>query len=76
MAFILDVSERKRAEEKSRFLMQEVNHRAKNLLAIVQAMALQTARDSHEVDFINVFLNRLASLSSCHDLVVKSDWQG
>ena len=41
---IRDVTERKRSEDHVKLLMAEVNHRAKNLLAVVQAVAYQTAR--------------------------------
>ncbi|MFX9669145.1 HWE histidine kinase domain-containing protein, partial [Acinetobacter baumannii] len=40
---IVDITERKLYEEKILMLMREVNHRAKNMLGLVQAMARQTA---------------------------------
>src|SRR5690606_35719829 len=43
-AFIRDISARKAAEEHNRLLMGELNHRTKNILAVVQAVARQTAR--------------------------------
>ncbi|MGB3627382.1 MAG: HWE histidine kinase domain-containing protein, partial [Henriciella sp.] len=64
-----DVSERKRHEEQARFLTHELNHRAKNLLTLVQAIARQTvASDSH--DFLDRFGARLAALSSAQDVLV------
>ena len=43
----MDVTERKEREAHIRFLMSEVSHRSKNLLAVVQAIASQTARATH-----------------------------
>ena len=51
-----------------------MNHRAKNLLAVVQAVALQTARHCQPDQFSKKFDNRLRSLSASHDLLVNSKW--
>lgn len=72
-----DVSERKRHEAHTRFVMRELSHRSKNLLAIVQAMARQTARTSRGIEeFQSRFAERVASLARSHDLLVKGDWAG
>ena len=71
-----DITERKRAEEHAQMLMREVNHRAKNLLAVVQAIARMTAGKSEPRLFAERFGERLASLAASHDLVVKSEWRG
>lgn len=76
VAFILDISDRRRADERSRLLLHEMNYRAKNLLAVVQGMAIQTAKDEDQAAFVGRFLSRLSSLAACHDLVVQSEWQG
>ncbi len=73
---ISDITERKRAEEHAVLLMKEVNHRAKNLLAVVQAVALQTAGEGNPEVFAEAFSERLAGLAACHDLLVRSEWQG
>ena len=73
---LMDVTERKRAEERDRILTAEVNHRAKNLLAVVQAVALQTARADDPNEFAQNFNNRLAGLAASQDLLVQSHWQG
>ncbi len=73
---IVDITERKRAEEHAVSLMKEVNHRAKNLLAVVQAVALQTAGEANPEVFAEEFSERLAGLAACHDLLVRSEWQG
>ncbi|OYW54570.1 MAG: hypothetical protein B7Y80_05830 [Hyphomicrobium sp. 32-62-53] len=71
---ITDITDRKQAEERDRLLSAEVNHRAKNLLAVVQAVALQTAHYCEPRHFVKVFDERLKSLASSHDLLVNSKW--
>jgi two-component sensor histidine kinase len=56
-------------------IMRELSHRSKNLLALVQAIARQSARASSSfADFQPRFIERLQSLSMSHDLLVKTDW--
>jgi PAS domain S-box-containing protein len=70
-----DITERKRAEDHVRLLMGEVNHRAKNLLAVVQAIAQQTAREAAPEEFTVRLTKRLQSLSASHDLIVRGNWK-
>jgi PAS domain S-box-containing protein len=72
---IVDFTHRKQHEEHAELLMQEVNHRAKNLLAVVQAVARQTARSDPQL-FAEQFGKRLAGLAASHDLLVRSEWRG
>ena len=72
----LDITEMKRAEEHTQLLMAEVNHRAKNLLAVVQAIARQTAKESDPSTFVARLTDRLDGLATSQDLLVKSNWQG
>jgi two-component system CheB/CheR fusion protein len=72
-----DIGERKRAEKLLRTLMHELSHRSKNLLAVIQAMARQTARDSSSIDiFLQRFLARIHGLASSQDLLVSHNWHG
>lgn len=71
-----DVSDRKRAEQQIRLLMREVNHRSKNMLAVVQAMASQSALRGDPQRFAESFTERLHSLAASHDLLVHNDWRG
>jgi two-component sensor histidine kinase/CheY-like chemotaxis protein len=64
----------KQAEQQVRLLMNEVNHRSKNLLSVVTAIAQQTATSSPE-EFIEKFSNRVQALAVNHDLLVKSQWR-
>ena len=74
---VADVTDRKVAEERVKFLMGEVTHRSKNLLSVVQAIASQTGRtvDTFE-EFQKRFTQRLQGLAASHDLLVLQDWQG
>ena len=73
----MDVTERKEREAHIRFLMSEVSHRSKNLLAVVQAIASQTARATPSPrDFADDFGGRLKSLASSLDLLVQQEWLG
>lgn len=73
---IRDITERKRSEEHVQLLMAEVNHRAKNLLAVVQAVAHQTAKYGDPATFSARLSDRIDGLAAGQDLLVKSQWQG
>jgi PAS domain S-box-containing protein len=70
-----DISERKLQEEREHLLMREMNHRAKNMLGLVQAIARQTATGSPE-DFVERFSDRLQSLSANQELLFRNEWKG
>lgn len=55
-------------------LMGELNHRTKNILTVVQALARQTARNSTFEDFGKAFDSRLRGLAACNDLLLRNDW--
>ena len=76
LAIIVDITERKRAEEHTQMLLREVNHRSKNLLAVAQAVARQTARKSDPSRFVEAFIERIQALAASHDLVVGAEWRG
>ncbi|MFD0857826.1 PAS domain-containing protein [Roseovarius aquimarinus] len=68
-----DVTERNEALAHARMLMEEINHRSKNMLALVQAIARHTVRASPE-DFMSKFSDRIAALARGQDLLVHSNW--
>jgi PAS domain S-box-containing protein len=73
----VDVTERKEGEAHLRLLMRELTHRSKNLLAVIQAMARQTARYSGSIDgFLGQFGARLQGLAASHDLLIRESWHG
>jgi PAS domain S-box-containing protein len=72
-----DVTDRKRAEETQRLLLDELNHRIKNTLATVQAIATQTLRRAKDSSsFVTAFNGRIQSLSRAHALLTGSSFQG
>lgn len=73
--FFRDVSERRRAEEQIRLLMREVNHRSKNMLAVVLAVANQMAADEQPALFVDRLRDRLQALAAGHDLLVENNWR-
>lgn len=73
----LDVTGRKRAEERQRLLLDELNHRVKNTLATVQSISVQTRRTAESpAAFVAALEGRLAALSGAHDLLTGSSWDG
>jgi PAS domain S-box-containing protein len=73
----VDITERKEGEAHLRLLMRELTHRSKNLLAVIQAMARQTARHVGSIDaFLAQFGARLQALATSHDLLVQESWYG
>ncbi len=75
MGLVRDITERKRAEEHLHLLMREVNHRSKNMLAVVQSIAHKTAASNVE-EFIVHFSERIQALSANQDILIKNDWRG
>ena len=67
----LDITELKRAEEHSQLLMAEVNHRSKNLLAVVQAIAQYTTKNADPATFVARLIDRIGGLTISQDLLVK-----
>ncbi|MBH0237259.1 CHASE3 domain-containing protein [Methylobrevis albus] len=73
----VDVTDRRRREQHIRLLMRELAHRSKNTLAVVQAMARQTAASaSSKDDFVARFEARLEALGAAHSLLVNEGWSG
>jgi PAS domain S-box-containing protein len=72
---VQDITERKQREEREHLLMREVNHRAKNMLTVVDAIAHQTATARPE-DFIERFSERIKALAANQDLLIRNEWQG
>jgi len=72
---LADITERKEREEKEHLLMREINHRAKNMLSVVDAIAHQTAAKNPE-DFVARFSQRIQALSANQDLLVRNEWNG
>lgn len=72
-----DVTDRRRAEETQRLLIDELNHRIKNTLATVQAIATQTLRRAASPSqFVESFNGRIKALARAHGLLTGSSFQG
>lgn len=70
-----DITDRKRAEERQRLLMQELAHRVKNTLAVVQAIASQTLRGEGSLsEARQSFTARLLALAHAHDVLLQGSW--
>jgi PAS domain S-box-containing protein len=72
---VQDITERKQREEREHLLMREVNHRAKNMLSVIDAIAHQTATKNHE-DFVERFSERIKALAANQDLLIRNEWRG
>src|SRR5262245_1051907 len=69
---LVDIADRKRAEEHQTLLVREVHHRVKNMLAMVQAIAGSTARGVDNIeDFKTAFFGRIQSLAKTHLLLAE-----
>jgi PAS domain S-box-containing protein len=74
---LTDITARKHAEEQQIMLVAELNHRVKNILAVVQSIAHQTARGSTSLaTFHKAFGARLGALAIAHDVLTKTRWRG
>lgn len=74
---VQDINDRKLQDAQRESLVTELDHRIKNLLAVVQSVAAQSARKSASLDvFLKTFAARLKSMSSAHDLLSAARWRG
>ena len=81
VATFVDVTERQEAEEKweqrQKLLLSELSHRIKNILAVVQSIAIQTLRASGAGAEAQAALgSRLQAIAKTHDLLVSNEWNG
>ncbi len=76
VATVRDITEAKEAEEQIKLLMHEVNHRSKNLFAVVQAVTRQMEGGEAGKDFAGRLGERLAALAKSYDLLVQNEWRG
>jgi PAS domain S-box-containing protein len=74
---LIDITERKQAEETQQLLVNELHHRIKNTLASVQAIAQHTLRRAKDpAEFVESFSGRIQSLARVHSLLTTATWQG
>src|ERR1700726_1192951 len=71
----VDITDRKSAEERQTLLVREVDHRARNALAVVQSIIRLTRAESKEA-YVAAVEGRITALSRAHVLLSQSRWQG
>ncbi|UTP40029.1 PAS domain-containing protein [Phenylobacterium sp. LH3H17] len=74
---VQDVSDNHLEDDRRRTLMGELDHRVKNVLATVQALAFQTAKRTTSLDsFLATFAGRLKAMGSANELLTAARWRG
>src|SRR5262249_47730982 len=77
IAAIVDISERKNAEARQQVLLYELQHRVKNIIATISALATRTLRADVPADqFSEAFLGRLRGMAATHELLSRANWRG
>jgi PAS domain S-box-containing protein len=71
----IDITERKRAEERQNLLAREVDHRAKNALALAQSIVRLT-RSNDVKDYVRAVEGRISALARVHTILSLSNWEG
>ncbi|WP_407181759.1 sensor histidine kinase [Bradyrhizobium sp. STM 3562] len=71
----IDITERKRAEDRQNLLAREVDHRAKNALALAQSIVRLT-RGATLQEYIQAVEGRISALARVHTILSLSNWQG
>ena len=71
-----DITTRKRGEQRQRLLLDELNHRVKNTLAVVQGIAQQSFKGPGiPARAMQAFEGRLAALSAAHNVLTRQNWE-
>ncbi|EJW09527.1 histidine protein kinase [Rhodovulum sp. PH10] len=77
LASLVDISERKRTEERQRLLIGELNHRIQNLFAVIQSVALSSLSGERSLsEARDVFIDRLQSLGRAYTMMTEQEWRG
>jgi PAS domain S-box-containing protein len=66
--------EKIKSDEQQRILNEELSHRLKNTLAMVQAIASQTLRHAEDQGAVEAFRSRITALSQAHDILLRENW--
>jgi PAS domain S-box-containing protein len=77
LVVLVDISERKRIEERQRLLIGELNHRIQNLFAVIQSVALHSLGGNRPLlETREVFIDRLQSLGRAYTMMTEQEWRG
>lgn len=71
----VDVTQEEEAAAHRELVFGELNHRVKNTLALVQAIAQQTLKGAEAAPFARAFQGRLANLALAHSLLTRANWE-
>jgi two-component sensor histidine kinase/CheY-like chemotaxis protein len=72
-----DVTQRRQEDQRREALAGELDHRVKNMLAVIQSVARQSARKTTSLDaFLKTFMGRLKAMASAHELLTATRWAG
>jgi PAS domain S-box-containing protein len=72
-----EIDEREKSQMRQQLLIHELNHRVKNILAIIQAVAAQTLTSASDLDGAKTALeSRLIALAATHDVLTRESWEG
>jgi two-component sensor histidine kinase len=76
VGFAVDITERHAIEAHRELLLDELNHRVKNTLAVVQSIANQTFKQGGDVQSLReAFDGRLTALASAHAILTRTQWE-
>jgi len=76
-AIVRDITGRKRAEEREKMLMAELDHRVKNVLARVAMVVMSSRQGSRSIDdFAQSLEGRIKAMGAAHALLSESGWRG
>ncbi len=70
-----DITQQREHEQQIELLMNEVNHRSKNMLAVIQAILHRTAKEA-DPEFVRSFERRIAALAANQDMLIRRGWTG
>lgn len=73
---IIDITRHKRDQDRIKDLMDEVNHRSKNVLTVVQGLARRTFATGEHNTFLDRFADRINGLVRNQEALVKGNWVG
>ncbi len=77
IAALIDITPRKKAEAHQEMLLHELQHRVKNILATVTALAARMVKASTSIEqFSGAFVERLRAMARTHEVLSKHDWEG
>ena len=77
LATVIDISERKAAQDRQQFLLKELEHRSQNLFAVIRSIAGRSLSPEHTVsEAKDAFEARLLALSRAHKMVGEAAWKG